>query len=361
MELTPKEKPFQKLLRWARLHKSGLLFGTAIGLIGVVGIGLLAWMQFQPVPEPLEQPKAAQKAPEAPKYYSPLTGVEVPDDATTKRQVTAIMIENSPDARPQSGLKQAGIVYEAVAEGGITRFQALYQEAQPGLIGPVRSLRPYYLEWAAPYDPAFAHIGGSARALETVRSGAYKDIDQFFNPRAYWRASDRYAPHNVYTSFERLNALNQAKGFTGSSFTGFERKKDEPAAQPNATSITVPISGGLYNSSYTYDKANNSYVRFQGGQPHTDREEGQITPKVVIVLRVLTSIGFEDGYREQITTTGSGDAFIFQDGTVTQGRWSKQDIKSPLQLVTAEGTPIKLNAGQTWITAVSTSRTPTWQ
>ena len=107
------------------------------------------------------------------------------------------MIENSPDARPQSGLKAAGVVYEAIAEGGITRFMALYQTSKPELIGPVRSLRMYYLDWFAPYSASIAHVGGSLNALTEARSGKYRDLDQFFNSQTYWRASDRYAPHNV--------------------------------------------------------------------------------------------------------------------------------------------------------------------
>ena len=86
------------------------------------------------------------------KYFSNLTGEQVGDEAATKQAVTGVMIENSSDSRPQSGLKKAGVVYETVAEGGITRFIALYQHDKPELIGPVRSLRIYYLDWAAPYQ-----------------------------------------------------------------------------------------------------------------------------------------------------------------------------------------------------------------
>lgn len=318
-------------------------------------------MHYQPVSEPLAYYKPAPKPKPAPKFFSPLTGVEVPDEAATKRPVTAIMLENSPDARPQSGIKDAGIVYEAVAEGGITRFLAIYQEAQPGLVGPVRSLRPYFVEWAAPYQASIAHVGGSKKALDEVRNGTYRDIDQFFNARTYWRSSDRYAPHNVYTNFERLNALNQAKGYITSTFTGFERKADTPNKPPTATRITVPISSGIYNSSYIYEPSTNSYKRSQGNQPHNDREAGQISPKNVIVMRIPTSIGREDGWREQMNTTGSGDAFVFQDGVAHAAKWHKAGLREPLKILHPDGTALKLNPGQTWLTAVSISRTPAWQ
>lgn len=363
--MLPPEKPkrIDQLRNWAILHRSKLLFATAILVVVGSGATLLAIMYQAPQPKIAQSkvvPKPKPPKP-IPKPKSPLTGVEVADEATTKRQVTAIMIENCPDARPQSGLYDAGIVYEAIAEGGITRFLALYQEARPGLIGPVRSVRPYYVEWLTPYDAAVAHIGGSRRALDLVRNGSYKDIDQFFNSAAYWRAKDRYAPHNVYTNFDRLDALNQKKGFVTSTFTGFLRKPDAPSAAPTASTVTVNISGPTYNSTYAYDKPHNRYVRSHSGKPHNDREVGQIGPKVVAVIKVPTSIGFEDGNREQMNTVGSGQAYIFQDGNAIEGTWTKADIKSPIIFKDIGGKEITLNAGQTWITAIAPNKSVTWQ
>ncbi len=363
----PPKSNMLKRWRWTRLHQllhdnSGVrYFVIAVGLLLATGIAVLAFMWSQPEASlPTEYPAAKKK--EVPKYYSPLTGVQVSDEALTKRPVTAIMIENSPDARPQSGLKDAGVVFEAVAEGGITRFIALYQEARPGLIGPVRSVRPYYVEWAAGFDPAVAHIGGSARALQMIRSGDYgTDLDQFFNAGTYWRATDRIAPHNVYTNFDKLDALEAAKGKATSTFSFSPRQDEKKAVTPDASQININVSSGLYDVNYSYDASTNSYTRFEGGAPHTDREGGQLSPKVVIAMKVPMSLGFEDGYREQITTTGSGTVYIFQNGTVTEGTWSKQDAKSKLEFKTADGKEISLIRGQTWITALSQARSVSWQ
>lgn len=351
-----------RLRAWAHRHKSKLLFATAIVVVVGTGVGLLLYLHFAQ-PKPYDIPLAITKKPPAKKYYSPLTGLEVPDEATTKRQVTGIMIENSPDARPQSGLKSAGVVFEAIAEGGITRFLTLFQEARPGLIGPVRSVRPYYVEWAAAFDESLAHIGGSARALQMIRSGNYgHDIDQFFNANAYWRATDRAAPHNVYTNFDKLDALNQSKGYVSSTFEGFPRvTREVPSKTVTAKNITVNISGALYNSTYAYDVTSNSYFRSEGGAPHTDREAGQLTPKVVIVIKIPMTLGFEDGNREQINTIGSGQAYVFQNGTITEGTWSKADAKAQIHFKDATGKDIPLNPGQTWITALPTERSVTWQ
>lgn len=365
--MDPKPKTsFWRRWQGTRLHqllrdnRGVRYFVIALALIIISGVGLLIWLSLNPV-EYQGNSSTVTKQPD-PVYYSPLTGIKVKDEAATRRVVTAIMIENSTDARPQSGLKQSGVVFEAVAEGGITRFIALYQEDRPGLIGPVRSVRPYYVEWAAAFDPSVAHIGGSFKALKMIRSGNYgRDIDQFFNPGAYWRANDRYAPHNVYTNFSRLDSLNKSKGFTTSKFTGFERSDEKPVEEPNARSIDMAVSTGAYSVHYDYNAKNNNYLRSQGGAKHADREKGQIAPKVAIAIKVNMTLGFEDGYREQIKTTGSGEAYIFQNGTVIKGKWTKKSAKSQIVFTDSEGKEIELVRGQTWITAVPNGKAVTWR
>jgi hypothetical protein len=352
-----KPSPFAKLTAWAKTHPKKAVAIASVAIVLISGAIVYASLVLSEKPAPVTKApvKVTPKPVVVKKYYSPLTGSEVADEAATKVPVTAIMIENSPDARPQSGLKQAGVVYEAIAEGGITRFLTLHQQDKPQLIGPVRSLRMYYVDWLAPYNASIAHVGGSAAALAEVRNGNYRDIDQFFNASTYWRATDRFAPHNVYTSFEKLDALNKAKGYTESAFTGFSRVDGKPADTPNATNIAVTISGPLYNSSYTYDKATNTYARSQAGAAHLDREDGQITPSVVIALKVDMTKVLEDGYRESITTTGSGEALIFQNGIAQTVTWSKADRASQLKFVDADGKDVSLVRGQTWISAVPNS------
>jgi hypothetical protein len=334
-----------------RAHPRKTYIIAGISLIMIASAIAFVVLHQKPAEVAKKAPVKVAPAPEK-KYYSLLTGEVVANEAATKQPVTAIMIENSPDARPQSGLKQAGVVYEAVAEGGITRFLTLHQQDKPQLIGPVRSVRMYYVDWLAPYNASIAHVGGSAAALAEIRNGSYRDIDQFFNAGTYWRATDRYAPHNVYTSFEKLDALNQAKGYTESTFTGFSRTDGKPSETPNATSVSIDISGPLYNSSYIYDKATNTYARSQAGGAHLDREDGQITPSVVIALKVDMTLVMEDGYRESIATTGSGEAVIFQNGTAQTVTWHKADRATQLSFTDSAGKDVPLNRGQTWISAV---------
>ncbi len=327
--------------------------GYGLVVIGLITFGCLAFLICGLLsPQPVEAPDIVITKKPDPVYYSPLTGKKVKSEAATKQTTTAIMIENSPDARPQSGLKQSGVVYEAIAEGGITRFLAIYQEDKPQIVGPVRSLRQYFVDWLAPYDAAVAHVGGSAQALKIIRNGQYRDIDQFFNASTYWRAGDRYAPHNVYTSFKRIDALNKSKGYQTSEFTAFERRDGKPADQPTASKININFSSPSYNTSYRYNKKGNNYTRHLGGVPHKDREKGNITPSVVIAMRVNMHAVNEDGYREHIDTTGTGKATIFQDGQAIEATWRKSSRNAQLQFIDKDGQAIELVRGQTWIAAV---------
>jgi hypothetical protein len=356
------------LNRLLRDNKGVRYFVIALVLIIAVGAGVVTiLLRNRPVtttPAKIIKVKPVPKA--ASKYYSALTGLEVSDQTAIIAPVTAVMIENSPDARPQSGLKGAGVVFEAIAEGGITRFVAIFQGPKPALIGPVRSVRPYFVSWFAPFDASIAHVGGSALALQQVRDGTYRDEDQFFNAATYWRSTDRYAPHNVYTSGANLDTLNAKKGYTTSTFTGFTRiaagvaDLQKPQGAP-ATSIKVSISISLYDPSYTYEPATKTYPRSINGGPQIDREAGQLAPSVVIVMKVPTSVVMQDGYREQMDVIGKGDATIFQRGQVFEGTWSKTAQRDQLTFTDSAGNEIPLERGQTWITAIPSQNSVNYQ
>lgn len=284
---------------------------------------------------------------------STLTGVQV-DPAVNERHVTAVMIENSLDARPQAGLNDAGVVFEAIAEGGITRFMTLFQDVEPDYVGPVRSVRPYYVQWLNGFDAAVAHVGGSADALAMLRNGKGKDLDQFFNPGPYGRVSSRYAPHNMYTSIPKLNDLETSKGWTKSNYTPIPRNLTEsPSKAPDVKQIDFNVSGAVYNPHYDYDQASNSYKRSEGGKPHTDEKSGaQLMPKVVVGLVMPQG---RNGIYTTYQTIGSGDAFVFQNGTLNKGTWHKSANGSNFTFTDAAGKELKLNPGQTWFTVVGGS------
>lgn len=341
-------RKFQKLDR----NKKIIIISAFAGLI--IATSALSWFYIfrsKPAPTPPTPPVARKVEPPKPTTLpSPLTGVQVSPELA-KMPVTGVMIENSPDARPQSGLYEAGVVFEAIAEGGITRFLALFQESQPEQIGPIRSVRPYYLDFLKPFDAPIAHAGGSGQGLAELHSQGFKDLEAFQNPNYYQRINSRYAPHNLYTSRAKLLELQKSKGWESSTFTGFTRKEEKKSETPDAKSIDFSISGYLYNPHYDYDAQTNSYLRTMGGQPHNDAvAQKQLNPKVVIAL--VMSHGY-NGIYSVYGVDGSGEAYIFQDGTVTKGTWQKQSRDAQFKFIGENNQSIGLNPGQTWISLVS--------
>jgi hypothetical protein len=359
----PSPKPKKGFKAWLKgLSKKQwalIIIITAV-LLGAIGFGIynLFIKDDAAKPAPVAKKQEVPPPPAEP-TVSKLTGLPISDASINQRPVTAVMIENSPDARPQSALNQAGVVFEAVAEGGITRFLTLFQDTEPEYIGPVRSVRPYYVLWATGFDAAIAHVGGSGDALKMLRQDhVTKDLDQFFNPGPYHRVSNRFAPHNMYSSVKALRELQNQKGYT-SDYQGFARKPEAKSATPNANSIDFNISGAVYNPHYDYDAATNSYKRSEGGAPHIDEKSGQqLSPKVVVGLVMAQG---KNGIYTTYGATGSGQAYVFQDGTVTMGTWHKPDAKSNFTFTDANGAELKLNPGQTWLSVVGGSDRVTYK
>jgi len=338
-------KPHGKM-QWA------IVIAITLALLGGSVAAFVLTRDKPAPPPPIQKEEPKPEPPKPTTEPSRLTGLPV-KLALNKRPVTGVMIENSPDARPQAGLKEAGVVFEAVAEGGITRFLALYQESQPGNLGPVRSVRPYFLDFLRPFDAGVAHVGGSPEALAQIRTDNIKDLDQFANPGAYARSPKRFAPHNMYTNMPALDVLNKSKGFTKSKFTGFPRKPDAPAKKPSARGINIDISSFLYNIRYDYDAKSNSYKRSMAGRPHIDENtNSQISPKVVLALVMPRGI-HPDGTHTVYPTAGKDKLYVFQDGVLREGTWQKTGRAAQFVFKDDKGKPFKFNAGQTWLTMIN--------
>ena len=342
----------EKLMHAFQNHRRSWMASAVIVLVcgGLAGL-LVAKLTDKPsasADKPVVKAKAVPKPTTVP---STLSGLPV-DPAINQRPVTGVMVENSPMARPQAGLSEAGVVFEAIAEAGITRFLALYQDTTPQHIGPIRSARPYFEQWALGFDAGYAHVGGSPAALAAIKQWGVKDLDQFHNSGAYSRIASRPAPHNVYSGAERLRQLQIGKGYATSKFTGFARKKAAPSKQPTARSIDIAISGPAYNVHYDYNQATNSYNRVLAGAPHVDSNTNkQLSPDVVIALVMPYSLE-ADGYHSNYGTLGSGQAYFFQDGLVASGSWTKNSNNEQFTFTGSDGKPYKLNPGKTWVTAV---------
>lgn len=357
---SPNEPQMPKKLRAKRRFKlpafSKKQYLLAFGILSIlISSSTAAWAYNNRIPEDTTPalPKTVYTPPEPVKTTtaSRLTGVEIQKELN-ELPVTAVQIENSPDARPQAGLYDAGVVTEAIAEGGITRFNVIYMEHRPERIGPIRSLRPYYIDFFWPYDAAIVHAGGSGEALAQVQQLGLKDIDHGPNAGIFYRDRSRYAPHNLYSSGTKIMETHQARGYTTSNFTGLVRKEEKKAEVPNARSISVNISSFLYNPRFDYDATTNSYLRFMAGKPHMDEIGKQINPKVVVVLVMPHHYA---GIYSVYQTTGTGKAFIFQDGIVTEGIWNKGARNEQIKFTDASGESIGLNPGQTWMTLATSA------
>jgi len=302
-----------------------------------------------------QAPALKLNPPKETRVEAPLTG-ELVDPAVADKRVLAVVIENHPDARPQSGYNDADIVYETLAEGGITRTLALFQSKESKEIGPVRSARDYFIEWLSGFNGIFAHVGGSSTAIATINSAKIPDLNQFYNGSYYWRSNDRYAPHNVYTTTEKLYAAAKARGIatTGAPkaflFKDDNLEKDRPAEQ----NIAVYFSGPLFQVTYKYDPKTNLYARAIAGVAAKDKNTGvQVSPKNVIVE--YTSITpYVNAAGEQAVRIGttSGKGVLFQDGKATEITWTKASRSDRTVYKDASGFEIKLNRGQTWIETV---------
>jgi hypothetical protein len=289
----------------------------------------------------------------------PLTGLEAPSPEATQIRVMSVKIENSPAARPQTGLDKADVVYEVIAEGGITRFHCLFQSQAPPVVGPVRSCRPPDLYLIQQYHSLLAHVGGP-KAIRTILASdttRYNDMDEFFNPASYWR-SKRPAPHNMYLDMTKLRGFATTKrGYPATeTISGFEFAKTSVAATPAVTSITVPMSSAN-KVLWRYNAVSGTYARSINGKAHVDAVTGkQLTAHNVIVIWAKTTPYPGDTHGVvNIALTGSGRASVFVRGQRFDGTWSA-GTDAPPQFKTTDGVVIKLDPGNTWIQVLSTTQ-----
>ncbi len=298
-------------------------------------------------------------------------------DSWEKRRPLAVMIENHTEARPQSGLSYADVVYEAVAEGGITRLMALfYCNLSDVQVGPVRSARTYYLDWLGEYDGLYAHVGGAnspgpADALGQIIKYGVKDLNQFsIGFPVFWRDYQRLGhsvatEHTMYSTTQKLWEVGAKRGWTATDSAGISWDKNfiawkfkDDKGGGNTSKITVNFweSQPGYQVEWNYEAASNTYKRKNGGANHMDLDNNaQLSPKVVIVQFERES-NANDGYPGNVhllyQTTGTGKALVFQDGTAAEGKWIKASRIGRTKYVDSKGKEIEFDKGQLWIQTV---------
>lgn len=270
----------------------------------------------------------------------------------------AVMVENHFEARPQSGLNQANLVYEALAEGGITRFMAIYASGdEVKEIGPVRSARPYFLDWVKEFGALFVHHGASFEAWDNIKKFEIFDLDQWYNPKYFYLRKDKVVPHNDFTSSALIEkALQDKDAPKKSDFEPWLFKEDNERVFDSqytelAETIVIKYSQLAYQVKWVYDKEKNEYLRFDGGRPHLDSEGKQITAKNIAVERNQAEIVSEEGHL-LMGTVGLDEAIVFQDGIAIKGHWEKKSREGRTRFYGPGGQEVKFNRGTTWVEVV---------
>ena len=324
---------------------------------------------LSPSPSPDPSPDATPEA------YEDLSGLPT-TAALAHRYPIAVMLDDSPAARPQAGLSEASVVYHAPAEGGIPRYMALFQSGAPKRVGPVRSARLYFVRWASEVRAVYAHVGGPMPLREYLDAGkggvVNADAMRWASP-TFGRVDWRDKPHNSYTSEaklrvlgRRLGATDERLGYTGSDLWTFRDGAPEEARGSNGGRIRVTYTSERVE--YRYDRASNTWRRFVDGREHRDpgytenagfgasTKGPAVAPTTVIVMvvpiRRSSSISGPALGRLEADTVGRNVAWIFADGRVTKGTWRKPSTSARTRFYDAAGRDVALPRGQIFIQVV---------
>lgn len=297
------------------------------------------------------------------------------------RRPLGVMIENHTEARPQSGLSSADVIFEAVAEGGITRFLALFYCQDADYIGPVRSARIYFIRMLEGFGkyPLYAHVGGAntpgpADALGYISElnwSSYNDMNQFSVPfpnfwRDYERLPNRATEHTVYSSTSKLWKYAKDKrkltnvdedGVSWDKNYSSWKFKDDAKLEDRGS--TAKVDFGFWDNLasnfavvWNFDKKSNSYLRNNGGVPHIDKDNGkQLSAKNVVVMFAKESPandGYEGGHI-LYKVVGSGDALVFQDGKVIKGTWNKETEEDQVKFFDDNDKEVEMVRGKIFI------------
>ena len=280
------------------------------------------------------------------KFYYPFTGVESSEDPQNKVPYMAV-VENSKASRPQSGLSFADIVYETSAEGGIPRFIALYHSKTSEKIGPIRSIRPYFLTLSKEYSLPIAHCGGSKEALSQVENDdSLMSLNEMKNGKYYYRDNSRKVPHNLYTSSEKiLTAIKDKKyNLTSKSYLKFDSSYFNKDNLKTSSNITVKPNN-VYETKYVFE--NGSYTKYMDGKIAIDAITNKpLTFNNIIVQKADITLQTDNSHLD-IDLINDGEGYLFSNGKVINILWSKDSETSDTMLFDIEGNEISLSPGNT--------------
>lgn len=273
-----------------------------------------------------------------------------------KDRPIAVMIDNHNGAWPQAGLNQAYLVYEIIVEGGETRLMALFKGVNLDKIGPVRSSRHYFLDYAMENDAIYAHYGWSPQAESDIKTYSINNINGITESETtFWRVKDKSAPHNAVTSTEALLKVAKAKGYkttsTKESVLNYVTDDVELKDGQGATTITIPHST-LQTVKYEYDEQNQVYKRYARNKAQTDWDTGNsITTKNIIITFCdnYTLDDVENKGRQELKNIGTFDGYYITNGKAIKIKCIKEARNLQTRYEDLKGNEIEVNDGNTWI------------
>jgi Protein of unknown function (DUF3048) N-terminal domain/Protein of unknown function (DUF3048) C-terminal domain len=294
----------------------------------------------------------------------PLTGLPSGRAAVAGRPALSVKIDNIDVARPQAGLNTADVVVEQPVEGGLTRLFATWQSKDAGQIGPIRSARPVDALLLRQLGPSlFAFAGASAGVLEVIRrdSGATL-IDPSSAPDAFQSDSDRSAPHNTFSSTTALYAAGQR----ANSKLGPPRAFLTFAAAPSGAAKPARVARVTFSSGtrVAWQWNGSAFVRYQNGTLDKLTDGSAVSSANVVVMSVAVRPGTNVdvlGHRTpDPVLTGTGHLWVLRDAEVIAGTWRRGAAGSPVKLLGADGKPVPLHPGRTWIELLPTPQQPSF-
>lgn len=287
----------------------------------------------------------------------------VKDDFAAKyedaaKRPVAVMIDNdNKDAWPHAGLSEAYLIYEITVEGSATRLMALFNETNTEKIGPVRSSRHYFLDYALEHDAIYTHFGWSPRAMEDIPALGVNNINGIYDGAAFWRErKNKNDYHSAFTSMQRINEQISAKGYRTEREKApldFANERYTPEGD-TAKSVYIPFAS-FYSVKFEYDDASGAYSRIVNGSPHALQENVKIAAENIIVMKMREAPLGDGSARINISDVGSGEGWFITAGKCVPINWSKESRAAKTVWKDAKGNEIKLNPGQTWVEIVSTS------
>lgn len=262
-----------------------------------------------------------------------------------------VSIDNHRNAYPQSGLDKADRVYEILAEGGITRYLAVFHSREAEKIGPIRSARYYFAYIVKGHDFAFAHAGGNTDAIILIPKLKIKDLDEIYNSSGYfWREKSRKMPHNLYSSTELLIKGAEKKKFDFKPLKPLVQGSIVSGNQADLIDITYSTDKRyLYTVTYEWD--GQCYKRYINGTPHETLEGTEIFTENVIALEAKTRDVVKEELQSEIELIGSGKAFFFTNGQAFEGTWKKDKAEAEFEYF-YNGQPMKFIGEHAWINVV---------